>query len=197
MGFAIKIQRKETTNIGDMIPLLKDRLARVATIAHLEIRKLEREDFAALANLVANSSLPTLNDPLRLKRNFEENVIFGSFIEDALVGCCCIEREIRKEYLTGEGKKSFPLPNIYLCGGFVLESYRKLGIGQKLYGHRLDFAKSNYEGTIIVEVFGDGSKHSVHPESVNGYRFYQRNGFKEVGYSIDPDAGKVLFLNYS
>jgi GNAT superfamily N-acetyltransferase len=145
-------------------------------------------------DLAAQSNLPTFSDPRCLKRYLAEEVVFGGFLRHRLVGCCCIEKNLRKKYLSSSGMEEFPLPNLYFCGAFVLPQYRKYGIGGKLYQHRLDYARAHFRATIIVELLGDGSPSSVDLGSMVGYRFYLKNGFKELGYSVDADAGKIVFL---
>lgn len=159
----------------------------------VQIRELTNEDFTALAGLVIHSDLPTLTDLQKLKRYLEHDIVFGGFFGAKLVGCCCIEENVNKEYLTRNDRKSFPLPNVYFCGAFVLPLYRGLRIGNKLYSYRLAFARRHYKGTIIVELLGDGTPFSVKPKTRAGYNFYLRNNFKELGYSVDEDAGLIVF----
>jgi GNAT superfamily N-acetyltransferase len=163
-------------------------------VSELRIKELKIEDFSALARLAAHSDLPTWSKTQKLRQSLERDIVFGGFLGSDLVCCCCIKENIHKEFLTRDGRKAFPLPNIYFCGAFVLAVHRGLGIGDKLYSHRLDFAKHHYKGTIIVELFGNGTPFSVKPGTRAGYNFYLRNNFKELGYSVDEDAGLIVFL---
>jgi len=147
-----------------------------------------------LEKLAAHSSLPTLSDLRRLERYLREEHVFGAVLEDSLVGCCCLEKDVRKEYVSPSGKAWFPLPNVCFCGAFVLPRYRGRGVGLTLYRHRLEFSQANYRLPTIVELLGDGTPSSVDPDTAVGYEFYRRNGFSELGYSIDVDAGKILWL---
>jgi len=163
----------------------------------IEIDCLSKKDFDALVQLSHSSILPTYNDPKNLQRIIKSGVVFGTFVTKRLVGCCCVDFDVKKNYLTanGEEERSFPLPNSYLCGMFVLDAYRSLGIGRQMYQKRLDFVKRNFGGLIIVELLGDGRPYSVHAESIAGYQFYRQKGFEVAGYSVDEDAGVVLFMD--
>lgn len=165
-----------------------------AGAADLQIRELKPQALPALAALAAQSNLPTLNDTGRLKRYLEEEVVFGGFLRECLVGCCCIEKNVRKRYLTQFSEGEFPLPNLYFSGAFVLPQYRGCGFGGRLYQHRLNYARTRFCAAIIVELLGTGEPSSVDPGSAVGYRFYLKNGFRELGHSVDADAGKIVVL---
>lgn len=171
---------------------------REGTAADLRIDELKLPSLPALMSLAAHSHLPTLTNAECLRRYLEREVVFGGYLGERLVGCCCIERDVRKKYLTAAGEGGeFPLPNLYFCGAFVLPQYRQYGIGGKLYQHRLDYALTRFRAPVIVELLGDGTPSSVDAGSMVGYRFYLRNGFKELGYSVDADAGKIVLLELS
>lgn len=165
-----------------------------AVQAELQIRELRSENLTELLRLAVHSNLPTLHNPTVLQRYLDSEIVFGGFLRGELISCCCIESDVRKKYRSGMGEREFPLPNLYFCGAFVLPRYRGCGIGEKMYAHRLNVVRRCRAATIIVELLGDGTPSSVHPDTQCGYRFYLRNGFQELGYSIDVDQGKIVFL---
>jgi GNAT superfamily N-acetyltransferase len=162
--------------------------------AEMTIRALGIGDYNDFLTIASQSELPTLVDPLMVKRLLENGIVFGGFVGGRIIACCCIQRDVRKDYIAATGRTEFPMPNIYFCGAFVLPEFRRLGIGEYLYKHRLEFARVTFKGTIIVELLGNGSSSSVKPETLVGYKFYLKHGFKELGYSIDEDAGKIVFF---
>ena len=160
--------------------------------ARLSIRQLAPRNYEALCTLASQSELPSLAEAGQLRRSVEADVGFGAFLEDELVGCCFIIHNLQKHYwIYLLGKRVFPIPNVCFYGAFVHPERRGLGIGGALYRHRLDFARG-FRTPIVVELYGDGSRSSVHFEAIPGYYFYLKRGFREIGYTVDEDGGKIL-----
>lgn len=162
--------------------------APVVTIARAGPR--HRDDFL---RLVAASGLPSFADPGRAAALFDRAEVFGAFASGAMVGCCCLDRDVMKSYRADGRVKTTVTPNAFLCGTFVAPQHRGQGVGSLLLAHRLEVATRPPHRPLLVELLGTGTPNSVAPLARMSLRFYLHHGFDEIGYSTDPDRGKVLY----
>lgn len=160
----------------------------------LQIETLHNDQLMELLALCRNSNLPTLSDGSKLASILAHprERVFGAYINNELVGCSCLIFNEQKTYIRDNAVRTFPTHNICLCGTYVNPTYRGAGIGNRLYASRLAVALELKILPLIVELMGDGTRGSVHPETIPGYNFHLNNGFEELGYSTDHDAGKIL-----
>lgn len=160
------------------------------------VRRLGRPDLPAFRALAAASGLPGLQRH-RDARDLGGCVVFGAFADGDLVGTACVDRDARKRYVGPDGICWFPVPNVHFYGAFVRADYRGRHLGTQLYEHRLAFALERFNDPIVVELLGDGKPSSVHRDTRAGYAFYLAHGFRDIGYSLDPDGGKIVLLKRS
>ena len=163
----------------------------------IAVRQLSVADEFEFDNLAEQSDLDGLAAPHRgkLLRNGRVWAAVDPVSPQGrrFVGCCCADRGVVRGYLDVRHQiHQLPLPNLYLCGAFVLPGYRGLGVGQTLYRTRLSWASSQVDLPIFVEINGNGKPFSVHPDALPGWRFHQRAGLDVIGYSVCPDRGPVL-----
>ena len=160
--------------------------------SQLTIRLLGPKDRAELIELAKVSTLPSLSDLGFVDRLLHEGYVFGAIANNSLIGCSAILPNYEKTFVLRSTTHRFPSGNFYFCAAFVRPEARGEGVGTLLYRRRLDFATSRYCGPIVVELLGDGNQNSVHPGSISGLHFHLQHGFNDIGYSNDPDGGKVL-----
>jgi GNAT superfamily N-acetyltransferase len=156
------------------------------------VRSMTESDVDMFSIFVSGSGLPTFSAPESVGEVFRRGHVFLALCNGEIAGCTCIKRDVAKRFESDQHIKCFPIPNIFFCGTYVAPNRRGLGIGELLYRFRLKFAQTHFRAPIFVEMLGNGSPNSVHKETLKGYRFHIRNGFKEVGFSIDDDKGTIL-----
>jgi GNAT superfamily N-acetyltransferase len=156
------------------------------------IRLLGDDDVGAFSLLAARSGLPGLRAPDEIV-GAVGCLMLVAVADGELLGCAGMRPDVVHPYIRRTGElAAFPTPNVYLFGAYVTPAARGRGVGGLLYRRRLALAELLTAGTLVVELLGDGSPDSVHPDTVPGLHFHTSAGFREVGWSPDPDGGTVL-----
>jgi len=156
-------------------------------------RQLAPADEARFAALAAMSGLPSLTGDRHWQLLRRGIVIAALGSASDVIGCCCVEPCAVRSYVHRSGRVvSLPLPNAYLCGAFVHPAYRGRGIGNMIYGKRLELVEASGVEFVAVEILGRGVAYSLSPGARPGLSFHIRAGFTLDGHSLEQDRGPVL-----
>ena len=159
----------------------------------LVIRQLGISDAGLFCELGSISSLGSLMDPARRRALLEEGLVIGAVWKDALIGCSCLQADVRREYFGLDGElHQLPLSSVYLCSTFVHPDHRGSGVGFRLYAERLRTADKLGRSNLAIEILGKGVPLTIDDVAHVGYRFHADAGFYVAGYSAEVDHGPML-----
>ncbi|KAI9131334.1 GNAT family N-acetyltransferase [Acaryochloris sp. CCMEE 5410] len=157
------------------------------------IRKIERADISAVANLmthlsqIAVQSHPDIHRPLLVdhareyleeKIEAEQEFIYVAVADDQLVGYIHFEFCERAETIFSYARK-----NLYLHQIYVVKEFRRKGVGSQLISTMKQFAQ---EIENLKWIWFD-----MYTSNSSALKFYQSQGFEAIGtrMSLGQDSG--------